>query len=110
MASQYVGATSVIDFEAAQSICRINPECSDSTIACIVMFIEMRDGQEYDGVGDLFNRFYQAQQVVNGKTRGTGLGLDICKRIVEAHGGKIWAESLEGKGSKSSFSIPVINH
>jgi PAS domain S-box-containing protein len=59
-------------------------------------------------IANLFNRFYQAKQVVSGKIRGTGLGLTICKGIVEAHGGKIWVESEEGKGSKFSFSIPVI--
>jgi PAS domain S-box-containing protein len=56
----------------------------------------------------LFDRFYQSYQVVSGKTRGTGLGLAICKGIVEAHGGQIWVDSQPGKGSKFSFSLPVI--
>jgi two-component system, OmpR family, sensor histidine kinase VicK len=40
--------------------------------------------------------------------KGTGLGLFICKNIVEAHGGKIWAENnKDGKGSTFSFSLPL---
>ena len=42
--------------------------------------------------------------------KGTGLGLFICKNIVEAHGGKIWAENnKDGKGATFSFSLPLDN-
>jgi two-component system, OmpR family, sensor histidine kinase KdpD len=65
------------------------------------------EGIPQEAIGNLFNRFYQAERVVSGKTRGTGLGLAICKGIVEAHGGKIWVVSQQGKGSKFSFSLPT---
>jgi signal transduction histidine kinase len=41
------------------------------------------------------------------KAKGMGFGLAICKRIVDAHGGKIWAESIQEKGAIVSFEIPI---
>lgn len=56
----------------------------------------------------IFERFYKVDQArTAGKTRGTGLGLAIAKHLVEAHGGKIWAESVEGKGSTFYFTLPL---
>jgi NtrC-family two-component system sensor histidine kinase KinB len=51
----------------------------------------------------IFDKF---QQVEGQKKGGTGLGLTICKHIVEAHLGKIWAESKPGEGARFIFSIP----
>lgn len=52
----------------------------------------------------LFDRFWQAQET---RRAGAGLGLDIAKGIIEAHGGRIWVESTVGKGTTFSFSLPV---
>ena len=53
----------------------------------------------------IFDRFWQAKRA---DRRGTGLGLTICKGIVQAHEGRIWAESAEGKGTKVSFTLPAV--
>jgi signal transduction histidine kinase len=56
----------------------------------------------------LFEMFRQLSQPVESTARGTGLGLTFSKEIVEMHGGKIWFESKEGKGSAFTISLPVL--
>jgi CheY-like chemotaxis protein len=55
----------------------------------------------------VFERFKQVGDTLTDKPKGTGLGLPICKEIVEHHGGRVWVESELGKGSTFSFSLPL---
>lgn len=71
------------------------------------ILFELRD----DGVGiaksalpHVFERFWQ---IDSNTRRGLGLGLHICKNIIETHGGRIWVESEVGKGSIFRFTLPV---
>ncbi len=55
----------------------------------------------------VFEKFKQVGDTLTDKPKGTGLGLPICKEIVEYHGGKIWVESAPGRGSTFSFTLPI---
>lgn len=67
-----------------------------------------------DGIGipakdlpHVFERFYQVEDHLTRRHGGMGLGLSVAKVMVEMHGGRIWADSEEGKGSIFSFILPV---
>jgi signal transduction histidine kinase len=55
----------------------------------------------------IFGKFKQTGTILKDRPRGTGLGLPICKEIVEGHSGKIWVESKQGEGSNFSFALPI---
>ncbi|HVZ84331.1 MAG TPA: ATP-binding protein, partial [Terracidiphilus sp.] len=56
----------------------------------------------------VFEKFKQVGDTLTDKPKGTGLGLPICKEIVEYHGGRIWVESEPGHGSTFSFTLPIL--
>jgi signal transduction histidine kinase len=55
----------------------------------------------------LFDRFFQVEEHLTRKHGGMGLGLSVAKSMVELHGGRIWVESEEGKGSTFTFLLPM---
>jgi signal transduction histidine kinase len=67
-----------------------------------------------DGIGipakdlsKVFERFFQVESHLTRRNTGMGLGLSVAKTMIELHGGRIWVESVEGKGSTFIFLLPV---
>lgn len=58
--------------------------------------------------GQVFEKFKQVGDTLTDRPKGTGLGLPICRQIVEYHGGAIWAEGAPGGGSVFSFVLPCV--
>lgn len=75
------------------------------------LLISIKDngqGIPEDDLPLLFDRFYRGEKSRSRLYGGIGLGLSICKHIIESHGGKIWVESTLGEGSTFYFTLPVL--
>ncbi len=55
----------------------------------------------------IFRKFFRAENVIKKRTRGSGLGLYVCKSVIEKSGGKVWFKSKEGKGTTFYYTHPI---
>jgi K+-sensing histidine kinase KdpD/CheY-like chemotaxis protein len=85
-------------------------EVSQKDNEVIVSITDTGIGIAPEDYGAVFEQFKQVGgDTLTDKPKGTGLGLPICKEIIEHHGGRIWVESEVGKGSTFSFAIPFVS-
>jgi two-component system, OmpR family, phosphate regulon sensor histidine kinase PhoR len=75
--------------------------------AVVVAVTDTGVGIAADDLPRIFERFYKADKARG--AGGTGLGLSIARHLIHAHGGCVWAESTEGRGSTFYFSLPCVN-
>ena len=84
---------------------KVSAQRADRSV--VVSVSDTGAGISADKLPFLFDEFYQADRSLSRQHGGTGLGLAISKRFVEAHNGRIWAESQLGAGSTFSFRLPL---
>jgi K+-sensing histidine kinase KdpD len=79
----------------------------DAKHMALIWVSDQGSGIPAEDLPRVFERFYRVENESTERVRGAGLGLAVCKSLVEAHGGHIWAESKLGEGSTFSFTLPV---
>ncbi len=95
--------TNAIKFSPENSPILVKAQIKDN--ALLVQVIDHGIGIPGAELSAIFDKHYQATN--RGNVAGDGLGLYICRQIINSYGGKIWAESVEGQGSTFCFSLPV---
>ena len=96
--------TNAIKFTAAGGVVEIGARRLNGDIRFWVR--DTGEGIPPDEMGDLFEKYRQSTSGKLSQSKGTGLGLVICKKIAEAHGGRISVQSRVGEGSTFAVEIP----
>ncbi len=97
--------SNAVKFSTAEEPITVGLSCTDDSVQVAVT--DRGIGIAKDDLPKLFVKFGRVSQLGARKVPGNGLGLYICKTLVEAQGGRIWCESSPGQGSTFFFTIPV---
>ncbi len=81
-------------------------QCIQEEDRFVFAVVDHGRGIPKDQIATLFDPFVQVREAQADSIKGTGLGLSIVKKMVELHGGEVWIQSIEGKGSGFYFSLP----
>jgi signal transduction histidine kinase len=79
----------------------------ESSLGLLITVSDTGEGIAPDDLPYVFDRFYRADKSRSRASGGSGIGLAIVKQLVEAHGGKVWAESQLGQGTTFKFTLPI---
>ena len=99
--------SNAIKFSTTDGTVWLNAE-SKSNLEVLFSVRDQGQGIPSDKLESIFERFQQVDSSDSRRKGGTGLGLTICRKIIEQHEGKIWAESILGEGSTFSFTLPLL--
>jgi len=94
-----------IRYNSPKGIVRISLEKNEKEIQ--IQIFDNGLGIPQEEKEKVFTRFFRGSNIMQVDTVGTGLGLYMAKNIIEAHGGRIWFESEQGKGTSFYFTIPI---
>jgi two-component system sensor histidine kinase GlrK len=99
--------SNALKFGPDGSVVRLVVEPDQKSGVLRISVIDGGPGVPRDELPHLFERFYQGRAKVKQKSAGSGLGLALAKKVVEAHGGRIWIESEVGKGTIVRFTLRI---
>ena len=98
--------TNAIKFSPEGGTVTVKVQWTKAPPGVLISVTDQGSGIPPEHLDRVFDKFYRAGDDLVKKTKGVGLGLYICKSIVEHHGGRIWVESTPGEGSTFKFTLP----